>query len=548
MKMFKCLFLFLLIVSTTFNIKSDASSCSNDCACVSLCEQECAVLKNSGNIFGKTTYVPRSQGSNLARQMMGVEEKIHKFGNECFYGVASLAFEYQQIFGSTTGNRDSRNLGAWFSSTGNKTMTYGRNDNSGSNPNNFDLNALNWGYTGSGQIQFCPKKSDIIFDLNLYLGLDNWYCGLWARLDLPIVRTDFNINLINKPQGDPSSVLEADLYGTSAAFDPVYNSFKDALKGDEKVGTLPALNYAKICGSRTKTSLANMRITLGYDWFRRECWHFASAWLFVLPIGTRPTGEYVFEPVVGNYRRFELGTELNFAYELWHNCDSSHTFTFFADGYLNWVVPTRNKRTLSIIPQNAKLDQSTWSQYLLLKKYNSSNTVVGQERVANITTGDLKIGASVEGAGALLFQWNCNCMMSGIGYEIWGRAHEHAKSRCFEIKANTYALQGVSQWNGTVTNGAAEDNNQNAPTSTISTPGTISTAFSTGSYLTNDDLDICSALHPAAISNKIWGFVGYNWNNCDWQPFVLIGGEAEFGTDNAALSQWGIVGKGGLSF
>ena len=549
--LFKYLLSLILITSLTIsNIRSDGSCTSNNCACVDICEQECpcALTNSGGSIYGRTTFVPRSQGSNLARQMMGVEEKIHKFGNECFYGVASLAFEYQQTFSNSAGtnSRNSRNIGLWFSSTGNTTMSYGMNNNQGSNPLSFDLNALNWGYTGSGTIQFCPRKSDIIFDLNLYLGLDELFCGMWLRFDVPVARTKFNIGLIDKPTGAASSVLPSNLYGATTTL--VYTTFASALLGDEKVGDLPALKYAKICGAKEDTSLANLRLTLGYDWFRRECWHFASAWLFVLPIGTRPTGEYVFEPIVGNYRRFEVGTEVNFAYELWHNCDSSHTLTFFADGYINWIVPMRNKRTFSILPKNATEVQSTWSQYLMLKKYNSSNTVTGQERVANISTGDVKIGADAVGAGAILFQWNCNCLMSGIGYEIWGRSHEKIKSRCFEILANTYALQGVSQWNGVEAAGAGVANNQNASTSTISVPGTTSTAFSTGSYLTNDNLNFCSASHPMALSNKIWGFVGYNWNECDWQPFILVGGEAEFGTSNSALSQWGIIGKGGITF
>lgn len=561
LKGFFSVLMLIASLGTVVGIQADCGSCgttnnvdcNSNCGCTALCDQNCYNLTNGCNVYGKTFYMGRSQGSNLARQMIGVEEKIHKFGNECFYGVGTLAIEYQKTMspGSNT-SRDSRNLGAWFSSTGNTSMSYGSGGITNGSPDTgstdfaFDLNALNWGYTGSGSIYFCPQKDDIIFDLNLYLGLDELFCGFWARLDVPIVRTKYNINLVDKSTGAASSVLPDDLYGDTTT--KVYDTFKAALLGNKAVGDLPVLNYGKICGERTDTSVANIRITLGYDFLRRECWHFAAGLLFVAPVGTKPTGEFLFEPIVGNADRFEVGGTANFAYELWNNCDASHTVTLFVDGYVNTVVARRNKRILGLKPTDATNAQSTWSQYLLLKKYNSSNEVTGLERAANITTGDIKVGASVEGAIALLLQWNCNCTMAGIGYEAWGRKAEEAKARCFDITANTYALQGVSVWDGTSAAGtSATGNNGNAPTSTISTPGNA-TAFLESNYLSSDDLDVCPALHTNANSNKVFGFVGYNWNECDWQPFILLGAEAEFGNNNRAFSQWGVIGKGGISF
>jgi hypothetical protein len=558
LKGFFSVLMLIASLGTVVSIKADSccgssSGCSttSDCACAEICDSKCTPLTNGCNVYGKTFYMGRSQGSNLARQMIGVEEKIHRFGNECFYGVGTLAIEYQRTMSNNSGNRDSRNLGAWFSSTGNTTMSYGVGavgDGVGTNFN-ADLNALNWGYNGTGTIQFCPRKDDIIFDLNLYLGLDELFCGLWARFDIPIVRTKFNIGVIDKPAtGGESAALIADLYGTTTAIDPVYNTFKAALLGDKEVGLLPKLNNAKICGAKDDTSVANIRLTLGYDWMRRECWHFATGLLFVLPVGTKPCGEFLFEPMVGNANRFEVGGTVNFAYELWENCDASHTVTMFVDGYVNTVVARRNRRILGLVPTGtaAGSQPAAWSQYLLLKKYNSSNQTTGLERAANITTGDIKVGASVEGAAAVLFQWNCNCLMAGVGYEAWGRTCEKAKARCFEIAANTYQLQGVSVYTGADAAGAADAaNNQNAPTSTIKTPGALADS---GTYLSSDDLDYCPALHTNANSNKVFGFVGYNWNECDWQPFILVGAEAEFGSNNRAFSQWGVIGKGGISF
>src|SRR3990167_40411 len=557
LKGFFSVLMLIVAVGSVVSINADSGCCGSttgscgtsqgDCGCTDLCDQSCAPLTNSCNVYGKNFYLPRSQGSNLARQMIGIQDKIHKFGNECFYGVGTVAFEYQRTFISGSSNSNNRgNLGSWFSSTGNARMSYGMNDTSGSNTNGFDLNALNWGYTGSGEIYFCPTKDDFIIDLNLYLGLDELFCGLWAQLDITIVRTKFNIGVVEKVEGAPSSVLPTNLFNdnaTDGALLKVYDTFKEALRGDKAVGDLPILNSGKICGSRDDTSVANIRVNLGYDWMRRECWHFATSLLFVAPVGTKPCGEYLFEPLVGNAARFEIGGEVNFGYELWNNCDATQTVSLFIDGYVDTVVARRNRRILGLLPEDATAAQRTWSQYLLLKVYDSSDNVTGLERAANITTGDLRVAASVEGAVALLLQWNCNCLMAGIGYEAWGRSCEKAKSRCFDITSNKYALQGVTD----EYSAAGVTLDTNAPASTISTPG-ASTAQSDGNYLTSDSLDVCPALHTNANSNKVFAFAGYNWCECDWQPFILVGGEAEFGSQNRAVSQWGVIGKGGISF
>jgi len=46
----------------------------------------------------------------------------------------------------------------------------------------------------------------------------------------------------------------------------------------------------------------------------------------------------------------------------------------------------------------------------------------------------------------------------------------------------------------------------------------------------------------------VFGFFGYNWKDCEWAPFALLEGEVEFGHENRAADQWGVMFKGGISF
>lgn len=85
--------------------------------------------------------------------------------------------------------------------------------------------------------------------------------------------------------------------------------------------------------------------------------------------------------------------------------------------------------------------------------------------------------------------------------------------------------------------------------------------------LTEADLDINGA-RVAGLSNKVFGHVGYIWNTCCcYTPYLGIGAEAEFGTNDCkkcgiqctdelenscystvSLSQWGVWIKGGVAF
>ncbi len=523
----------------------------SDCGCTAVCIDCCPMLQNKDNVYGKTYFAGRGQHWNEARKMMGVEDKIHLFGKEGFYGVASIAVEYQQIFNNRTDNNAPKDIGRWFSMNGGAEMTYG-NDFVALNQEgngNFDINALNFGVTSSGSIFFCPKKSDIIVDLDLFLGLDECFCGFWTRFYLPIVNTRWDLNIQDNKTGDGSQTYPLDYVGREDAgeatslCDVVFDNMKTAFKGEKGFCDAPKLKKGKICGRRTDTAVAALRVDLGYDFFRRERWHFAASFDFTAPLGTRPCAEFLFDAVVGESRRWEVGGSLNAAYRLWDNCDATQNLTLYFDSTINTLLARRQERLVGLFIDG---EASPWSQYLLLKKFNGSGTAVGLERAANILAGDLQISAPVVGDLALMLQWTCNCFFAGLGYEFWGRSEERIKGRCFGIADKTYGIKGSTEWTGN-----DGESNFTASKTTISTDAAVdldATDNPTTVFLSNDDLDLCVALHPGTYSNKVFGYLGYNWTDCDWQPYVLLGAEVEFGRQNRAFSQWGVIGKGGIAF
>ncbi|HVX00975.1 MAG TPA: hypothetical protein VHA52_11145, partial [Candidatus Babeliaceae bacterium] len=69
-------------------------------------------------------------------------------------------------------------------------------------------------------------------------------------------------------------------------------------------------------------------------------------------------------------------------------------------------------------------------------------------------------------------------------------------------------------------------------------------------YVKVSDLDLRSGASPSLVSHKLFGHVNYTLSDCDWAPFVGVGGEVEWGSCRHCCSpdQWGVWFKTGVSF
>lgn len=74
------------------------------------------------------------------------------------------------------------------------------------------------------------------------------------------------------------------------------------------------------------------------------------------------------------------------------------------------------------------------------------------------------------------------------------------------------------------------------------TPVTFTTA--------TDNLDINSGLAHSQITNKVFGHLDYEWNDCCRSPKVYVGGEIEFASESrcAGMNAWAIFLGGSLNF
>ena len=477
---------------------------------------------SSEPVFGKTFFNHRSQGSNLARWVAGQAHHTHLCDTDCINGSVAVTPHYFQTF-------NEKELGQWFFFNGTNTMRFGPAGTSDVFARNFFLNDQ---FDGTATVN--PRVRNFAVDLNFFLGLDEWVCGLYCRVDIPIVWTSWDMRLTETNTSGGDDIAANRLGNTAAAASP-RTSIKQAWRGkDLDPNNFPHLKqemrFARIDGKQTKASVADVTFVLGYDFVCNECAHLGLNLQVIAPTGTRPDAEFVFEPIVGNGRHVEVGGGLSGHYEVWNNgCDQS--FGVFVEGAVYHMFRAKQKRTFDL------KDNGIGSHYLMFKKFNDNGDYADEIVFGpNVLTRNVKVNNDAHGEAVVMFDYqNCGFTFDA-GYNLWGRTGDNLKIT-EEIPANTFGVQGDTPTTNNDTQSKAD------------IKGNFGATETTPVFISTEDLDIESAKHPGAVSHKVFGHLAYTWENCDYLPFLGLGGEVEFsGRNNRAFDQWGVWVKGGFTF
>jgi hypothetical protein len=567
-------------------------ACSTDCSTV--CDFSCndttyRCCYDNDIYYNKTHFTLRPQGTNAARHLMGLAGKTNVFGKEDFYSIASVALEYQQTFNRHNDCKSS--LGVWFSPNCSNCFVFGPDQNQPTQALNqgliaatginetlkkcVDIRSLDFAMSSSHKSRLCiaPKIRSMIADFDFWFGLDACISGLWARLDVPVVWTQWNIETYETELNAggayygcgslvqcPYTCQGPQAQGTPSAPQIVYKKERDAWCGEKAVGQIPPLDYGKVCcGKSDAFSLSGVRFDFGYDFWRGERGHLGIGAVSVAGVGTKSKAESLFQPVVGAEQAWQIGGTLNASYDFCNRDDRS--FTLLIDVTATHLFKHHTQRLFGLKANGP------WSQYVLLKKFKTDDTTGaiifdGFERAANILTGNVKIKNDIMVDAAFAFNYRRCDVAFTLGGEIWYRSRDKIADGCgFGIVENRYAVKGITECDtltaslstiGTskgvglnntaqnLPNGVPLDVNDGYTNAQQTTPNIIT--------LKNSDIDVCPGLCPDALTGKVFGSMEYTWQDCEWQPFVVVGAEAEFGRGNSAADQIGLIVKGGLSY
>ena len=418
----------------------------------------------------------------------------------------------------------------------------------------FGMNCT--GIVGTARLN--PRVSNVIFEFNLFVGLTDSLNGLFVELHAPVVHSWWDPGCCTCVDEICSDSFDECLMSTSSENDVGTTDLKTALEGNFTWGdVLNPLNRARICsGRQSKTHLADLRLALGYDLYGTDIYRLGLKLVTAAPTGNVAQACYMFEPIVGNGGHWELGGGLS-AHGIWERNDNS-SFGLYLEAYVAHMFKSRYQtRTFDLCGHGC------WSRYLLLKAFSENGTTYqGLERGPNVFSQNLKVSVDVVGDASLMFSFKHKTWEFDLGYNFWGRSGEKIKTLSCCIPASKYGIKGlapVCDEDEDVSGDTFTGNLITASKSTIAeSAGTAedeSFLFDEDNepiFISCNDLDCCSALHPSALSHSLFFHMNGTWNtedDDDMHPFFGIGGKVEWsGRGNRALNQWGIWAKGGVAF
>lgn len=604
----------------------------------------------------------RSQGQDVARDLAGMTQQVHLFDKNDMYGTLALTAEYtrsfrpqriaQELFGREFCNKNCS--GALIHVSGSRVANREANDWLADNfylPTDFQ-----------STLKFTPRIANVVIDMSGYIGLDNIAQGLFIRLDAPLAWTNWNLNFCEVITATGGNATD-DGYMSCApiARNKLLNSFSEFARGNAPAQfidtdfpgeniTFDGLCDAKIerC-SRSLTRLADFSLVLGYNFLDCERYHFGVGAKVVAPTGNRPEGKYLFEPIVGNGKHWELGAYFTGHARLWECQDEDASFSLYIDATVTHLFNARQRRTADLVGRPL-------SRYMLAEKFSSSvsgltggsiaaSSIAPTAQfarefspIANLTTQDVKVSIGVQGDIAAQFTYVQGGWNWDLGYNFWGRSCEKfasCKNTCasssscsnacsssaactasfapntwgvkgdayvfgFPIVGETFGCTPLSATENTATIHAGTNFAATGASSTTlvaagqSNPGVDNKQLAwtgvSGSAIFDSNAigQINTSIDPILIkkedfnfggtrgySHKLYTHVNYQWLDVACvSPYVGLGGFGEFGSNgnchascsstvvnnncssscssnsctNAALSQWGVWAKLGVSF
>lgn len=480
--------------------------------------------------FGKTFFSQRSQQSATDRYLVGWSPHINICDMDCVYGSVAITPGYSQSF-------NGHDIATTLFFNGTNQMLFGANNGTGVDVfgRNFFLNDQ-----FDGTVQADAHVKNFFVDFTLYLGLDEWCPGLYFTIDAPLNWTRWNFQLEEDVAQTGAFIAQYALGNLIDAPSPV-NSLITAYNGQVLNTTVfpdlrQTLRYGRVDGHQSKTRIADLELALGYNFWCTDCSQLGLSLRAIFPTGNRPDAVYLFEPVVGNGHHYELGFGINGFYELWRSGETS--FNIFFDGRLYHMFTTQQRRLFDITANGIG------SRNLMLKRFSSSTTYAGEMIFGpNVLARECKVSNDIHADASVMFDAEWCGYGINVGYNFWARTKDKI-SHIQEIPVNTYAVAGNS--GGT---GSDNANRTGSTGTTIKGNGTDLDPIDGNIFITTAGLNIDSAAFPTALSHSFFFHFGYTWWECEYSPFLGIGGKVEFsGRHNNALDQWTIWSKFGFDF
>ncbi|TET06382.1 hypothetical protein E3J79_02280 [Candidatus Dependentiae bacterium] len=307
-------------------------------------------------------------------------------------------------------------------------------------------------------------------------------------------------------------------------------------------------NFGKIDPyvNHIETRFADLEAKIGYEWLSIDCCFLESYIGVLIPTGNCVSAKYVFEPIVGHNQHTGATMGSSGIFEWWSSEEQDCYAQYAFDWHSLYLFEKIEMRSFD-------LKGKPWSRYMPVYRNKDQAQLAAQlwnngkytEAILlhtpgiNVFTQPLCVNPGFAHTFNSAFILTCKNVRGEIGYNVFARSAECVRLTCCWEEGP--ALKDIS--------GKGDTNHVNTINETFNcTEVRLTVTYYDDNIITECDLDLASAAHPAMISHTIYGSLGCYWDDSKFSCFIGTGCAYEFANDNAALDRWIAWIKGGISF
>ena len=415
----------------------------------------------------------RSQSVNAAREIVGWQTQINKAEQCETYGSFTVTPEYTRSFHP---NRISQALfGDILTENCCERASFKIQGTKVANRDPKALMAENF-YLGTNYnsvVTVQPRIDNFLVDFNMYIGLDGWHEGMFFRMHAPVVYTRWALNYDETPLNagsggyDPgyfTNVVTSTINPQGLSQDFLLKNFASYATDGLAIASVNGTTFDGLENARWSrcrqelTRVADLRAQLGWNFLSCPDYHLGASIYVAAPTGNRPLGQYIFEPIVGNGKHWELGAGITWHTNIHKSEDECSSFDIYIDANLTHLFKTRQCRTFDLVGK-------PFSRYMLMTKMSGDvqdlySGSTPQDLVAptaqfanefaplaNISTIPVNVSASIQSDIILKLSWTHENFQCDLGYNLWTRSCEkvcpYTGPCCYnKFPLNTWALKG----------------------------------------------------------------------------------------------------------
>lgn len=368
----------------------------------------------------------------------------------------------------------------------------------------------------AGTVSFHPDQEAWGARLDFFQDINTPCAKFFLTASAPIVSIERDMDI---------RVADEVLFVRGSESFSIKDFFNGAVESTTTKNAQEALKKAKIGGDHSKTGLADIDVALGHKCIYKKNRHLFLNIGVTIPTGTKVRGDYLWAPVVGNGRHVGLGAGVDAGIQIWKSKRAKAKILFAAD--YRYLFEATEERTIGV-----KGSDKMAHYYLAQKVGAVANTPLFP--AANVLTQDLRVKPGSQIDAMIDFSFMCSKFTVDFGYNMFWKDQESVWVKNWV--ENTYVIVPASY--DTSANFSAAD-------ATVLNLVHQDTRSTTAEQL----LDVGAATSPAQLTHKIFGGVGYTFNVCCNHPLSIgAGASYEFVSTNAALENYNIWIKGGVSF